>query len=51
MKKVAIVLFMSASTLALLFVAVVNPPKVKAVPSYARQTGLACSGCHYTPRS
>ncbi|MGA2355376.1 MAG: hypothetical protein ABSG02_12845 [Terriglobales bacterium] len=20
-----------------------------AVPSYARQTGLACSGCHYTP--
>jgi hypothetical protein len=26
-----------------------NPPKVEAVPSYARQTGLACSGCHYTP--
>ncbi|MDE3104783.1 MAG: hypothetical protein KGK08_06380 [Acidobacteriota bacterium] len=21
----------------------------KAVPSYARQTGLPCSGCHYTP--
>ena len=20
-----------------------------ALPSYARQTGLACSGCHYTP--
>ena len=49
MKKVAIVLFMSASTLALLFVAALNPPKVEAVPSYARQTGLACSGCHYTP--
>src|ERR1700739_137951 len=49
MKKVAIVLFMSASTLALLFVAALNPPKVEAVPSYARQTGLACSGCHYAP--
>ena len=33
----------------LLFVSAVNPPKVQAVPSYARQTGLACSGCHYTP--
>jgi hypothetical protein len=49
MKKVAIVVFMSAATLALLFVAALNPPKVEAVPSYARQTGLACSGCHYTP--
>ena len=49
MKKVAIVLVMSASILALLFVAALNPPKVEAVPSYARQTGLACSGCHYTP--
>jgi len=26
-----------------------NPPKAEAVPSYARQTGLPCSGCHYTP--
>ena len=32
----------------LLFVAL-NPPQVLAVPSYARQTGLACSGCHYAP--
>ena len=24
-------------------------PKAMAVPSYARQTGLSCSGCHYTP--
>ena len=24
-------------------------PKAKALPSYARQTGLACNGCHYTP--
>ncbi len=33
----------------LLFLAVLNPPTAQAVPSYARQTGLACSGCHYTP--
>src|SRR5579862_641910 len=26
-----------------------NPPHALAVPSYARQTGLACSGCHYNP--
>jgi hypothetical protein len=24
-------------------------PSAEAVPSYARQTGLRCSGCHYTP--
>jgi hypothetical protein len=24
-------------------------PAARAVPSYARQTGLACSSCHYTP--
>jgi hypothetical protein len=30
-------------------VGAVNPPAAKAVPSYARQTGLPCSGCHYTP--
>ena len=24
-------------------------PEAAAVPSYARQTGLACSACHYTP--
>src|ERR1035438_4191777 len=34
--------------ISLLF-AVLNPPKAWAVPSYARQTGLACSGCHYSP--
>ncbi len=33
----------------LLFVAALNPPGALAVPSYARQTGLACSGCHYAP--
>lgn len=26
-----------------------NPPSLMAVPSFARQTGLPCSGCHYTP--
>ena len=24
-------------------------PEAKAVPSYSRQTGLPCSGCHYAP--
>src|SRR5271169_1413099 len=33
----------------LIFGAAVNPQKMAALPSYARQTGLACSGCHYTP--
>ena len=33
----------------LLFFTALNPPSALAVPSYARQTGLACSGCHYTP--
>jgi hypothetical protein len=40
---------MAAFILALFFSAIVNPPSASAVPSYARQTGLACSGCHYTP--
>ena len=43
------VLFASVITVILLFFATVNPPSAWAVPSYARQTGLACSGCHYTP--
>ncbi len=29
--------------------AFLNQPKARAVPSYARQTGLPCSSCHYTP--
>src|SRR6202162_4457558 len=37
------------SMMVLLFFAAWNPPRVLAVPSYARQTGLACSGCHYAP--
>ncbi len=38
---IAVVIWLSMSS--------INPPKVSAVPSYARQTGLPCSGCHYTP--
>jgi hypothetical protein len=49
MKKLAVVLLVTGSILVLMFFAVSNPPKAEAVPSYARQTGLACSGCHYTP--
>ena len=49
MKRVAIFLFTVVPVVVLLFPAVVSPPRVEAVPSYARQTGLACSGCHYTP--
>jgi len=37
------------SLMVLLFLTALNPPSVLAVPSYARQTGLACSGCHYAP--
>ena len=42
-------LFTFAVIMVLLFFCALNPPKVEAVPSYARQTGLACSGCHYAP--
>jgi hypothetical protein len=38
-----------AVVFSLLFFSAVNPPKAEALPSYARQTGLPCSGCHYTP--
>jgi hypothetical protein len=35
--------------LATLLLAFFLTPKAMAVPSYARQTGLSCNGCHYTP--
>lgn len=44
MKKLGIFLVVAVPLLG-----VMSPPKVEAVPSYARQTGLPCSGCHYTP--
>lgn len=38
---------LSAAVLSALFSAM--PRNAMALPSYARQTGLPCSGCHYTP--
>jgi hypothetical protein len=49
MRKLGIFLLGAVPVLVLLSLGAVNPPPVSAVPSYARQTGLACSGCHYTP--
>src|SRR6201987_1920556 len=48
MKKVTVLLLWAFPFMVVLF-ATVNPPSVKAVPSFARQTGLPCSGCHYNP--
>jgi hypothetical protein len=48
-RRVALSLLVAVPITVLLFLSAVNPPRVEAVPSYARQTGLACSGCHYTP--
>ncbi len=49
MQKIGIFLLGFIAVLTWLSLSSVNPPKVSAVPSYARQTGLPCSGCHYTP--
>ena len=49
MKKVMISLLASVPALSVAFLATLNPTSVRAVPSFARQTGLPCSGCHYTP--
>jgi len=49
MRRAASFLFAATPGLVLLIVATLNTPEALAVPSYARQTGLACSGCHYTP--
>lgn len=40
-------LFVVLPVLIILFMAL--SPNAKALPSYARQTGLACNGCQYTP--
>jgi hypothetical protein len=48
MKRVAVSFAVAVPVMVVLF-ATVNPPSVEAVPSFARQTGLPCSGCHYTP--
>ncbi|HXW57809.1 MAG TPA: hypothetical protein VEJ67_18800 [Candidatus Cybelea sp.] len=49
MKKWTVFLLASLPVMVVVGFAAMNPPSVQAVPSYARQTGLACSGCHYTP--
>jgi len=49
MKKMVFSLLASVPALFLAFLATLTPRSVRAVPSYARQTGLPCSGCHYTP--
>ncbi len=48
--KIVAIFFLTVTVLfGLLFLTAVKPPKADAVPSYARQTGLPCSGCHYAP--
>src|SRR5436309_13110943 len=49
MKIIALFVITLSVVFSLLLLTAVNPPKAEAVPSYARQTGLPCSGCHYTP--
>src|SRR5581483_5750125 len=50
MRKALSTLFVTIlPVLLVLLTAVFNAPRAEAVPSYARQTGLACSGCHYNP--
>lgn len=49
MKKAAAFSRAAFPVVVLLSFTALNPPSVLAVPSYARQTGLACSACHYTP--
>lgn len=49
MKIVVIFLLTLIVVVSVMFFSMANPPKADAVPSYARQTGLPCSGCHYTP--
>jgi hypothetical protein len=34
---------------AILWLVILSLPAARAVPSYSRQTGLACASCHYTP--
>jgi hypothetical protein len=49
MRKAGFFLFAAVPVMVVLLISAVSPPKLLAVPSYARQTGLACSGCHYAP--
>jgi hypothetical protein len=49
MKHERFLLLTAIPFLSLLLLGALSPTRAWAVPSYARQTGLACSGCHYTP--
>jgi hypothetical protein len=47
-RKEAALKFVSCVALAIVLLTF-NTPQAEAVPSFARQTGLPCSGCHYNP--
>src|SRR6516164_10728067 len=49
MRNVRTFLFGAVPALLVFSITAINPPKASAVPSFARQTGLPCSGCHYNP--
>ncbi len=49
MKKVMPSSLLAVLVISLALLVAGDPPNAEAVPSYARQTGLPCSGCHYTP--
>ena len=51
MKKVVISLLATVPALSLAFLTTLTPRSVQAVPSYARQTGLPCSGATTIRRS
>ena len=38
-----------SAVLIMMGLSLVFKPEAQAVPSYSRQTGLPCSGCHYAP--
>jgi hypothetical protein len=37
------------NVIAILWLFIVSGPAARAVPSYLRQTRLACASCHYAP--
>jgi hypothetical protein len=49
MKFITVFILTAIAFMSLIYLSAVNPPKAEAVPSFARQTGLPCSGCHYAP--
>jgi hypothetical protein len=47
--KTRLLLKISVPVLSIVWLLAVYKPSAHAVPSYSRQTGLACSTCHYAP--